>query len=172
MSQETMTPSTASPRRWPKVLLAVSLLFNLLVVGAIIGANLREERDARMFPPPDHDNMRAMGVAPFFDAMPREARRQMGQRLRDQPGGGPFDRQALNREFSDILAALRAEPFDPQAVAAVLDAQQARVTARIEAGRDALVESLAQMSPAERAQFADRLEERVSRPPMPMQMNH
>ncbi len=167
MSRETETPIVAKPRRWPSVLLAISLLFNFLIIGAIIGAHLRQERDAQRFPPPDRENMRAMGVAPFFDALPREARRQIGERLRAQTNGGPVDRTALEAEFSAILAALRAEPFDPAALAAILEAQQARVSSRIEAGRRVFIEALAQMDPSQRAAFADRLEARMARAPRP-----
>ena len=165
MNDDMQSPQGATPPRWPKVLLAISLVFNLLIVGAIIGANLRHEQDARRYPPPDPEMTRALGVAPLFDTLPREVRREIGVRLRAEMGGLRPDRAALEAEFFAVLAVLRAEPFDPAALASTLEAQQARVANRVAAGRDVFIDALARMSPAERAAFADRLEDRVRRGP-------
>jgi len=154
-----MTPAPAArPRTWPKVLLAVSLTMNLLVIGLIAGAHFRDGRDMAAFPPPDRNALRDAGVGPFFDALPRDSRGRMGQALRNGPGGGLGpDRAALAADLQAVQAALRADPYDPAALSAVLDAQQARVQARVDAGRAALLAEIARMTPAERAAFADRL---------------
>lgn len=165
MNQDPQSSENAGLRRWPKVLLAVSLVFNFLVIGAVVGANLRHDDDMRRPAPADREMMRETGFAPFIDALPREARREIGARLRAEAGGMRPDRTALEAEFTAILTSLRAEPFDPAALAGVLAAQQDRVSHRIEAGRRVLVESLAQMSPAERAAFADQLEKRLRHGP-------
>lgn len=157
------TAPVPARRRWPTVLLAVSLTLNLLVVGLIAGAYFRDERDTRRFPPPDRTTMRFTGFAPFFDAMPREARNRMGEALRGREEQFGPDRAALAAEFRDMLTALRAEPFDPNALEAVLATQQERAGARIEEGRAVLVEQIAEMSPTEREAFADQLESRFSR---------
>jgi uncharacterized membrane protein len=151
-----------APRRWPTALLAVSLTLNLLVLSLIAGAHFRDEHDASRFPPPDRSVMRATGFGPFFDAMPRAARNRMGEALRARGDGFAPDRDALAAELRDVLAALRAEPFDPAALEAVLVAQHARAQARIEAGRDVLLGQVATMSPVERRGFADQLEQRFS----------
>jgi uncharacterized membrane protein len=164
MSDHFPTPEAVKrPRRWPKILLAVSLFFNLLVLGAIAGAHLRDGRDPGRFPPPDRAAMNGTGFAPFFDALPREARGEIGKALRARGEAARPDRAALEAEFTEIIAALRAEPFERTALEAVMAAQQARVSLRVEAGRAALLDVLAGMSPAERAAFAERMEQRLVR---------
>jgi len=154
------------PRRrlWPRVLLVVSLTLNVLVLSVIAGAHVREGRDIRdgRRPPPSPDRtvLRDGGFMPFFDAMPREARDRMTAALREQEGGGMPDRAALAADLREFVAALRAEPFAPEALAAVLEAQHARVEARVVAGRTVLVEQIVAMTPAERIEFADTLEAR------------
>ena len=163
MTTEPMTPPPAPRRRrWPTVLLAVSLTLNLLVLGVIAGAHFRDDRDARMSPPPDRGMLRESGFAPFFDAMPRDARRQLAESLRAGGVGFGPDRAALAAEFRLLLSTLRADPFEPTALDTVLAAQYARVAERVTAGRAALVNQVAAMSPAERTAFADELERRFT----------
>jgi uncharacterized membrane protein len=168
-----MTQPAPRPKRWPKVLLALSLTLNLAVLGAVAGAHLRDTRDVSRFPPAERSTLRDAGVGPFFDALPREMRTRMGERLRERAGGLGPDRTALAEDFRAMLAALRAEPYDPARLAAVLADQQQRLQARVEAGRAVLLEEIAAMTPRERADFADRLErgfrhamEHLDHPPM------
>lgn len=165
MTNETgLQPTPDAPRRrWPTVLLALSLTLNFAVIGLIAGAHFRDESDARRFPPPDRNVMRASGFGPFFDAMPREARNRMGAALSGRDGKFAPNHAMLAAELRDMLAALRTEPFEPGALEAVLAAQHARASARIEAGRVILVEQIATMSPAERRDFADQIEGRFAR---------
>lgn len=150
-------------RRWPRVLLALSLTLNLVVIGLVAGAVWRDGRDARRFPPPDHGVMRATGFGPFIDAMPRAARNRMGEALRRREGHFTANRGALAAEWRDMVAILRADPFDPQAFEALLMRQQARADARVKEGRAVLVEQINAMPSAERARFADALEQRFAR---------
>ena len=151
-------PGAARPKRWPKVLLALSLTLNLAVIGMVLGAHYRDGRDAMRFPPPERTALRDTGVGPFFDAMSREQRGRMGQALRDRAGGVGPDRAALAEDLRAMVSAIKAEPYDPAALEAVMAAQQARVMQRVDAGRGVLLAEIAAMSPAERAAFADRLE--------------
>lgn len=153
----------ARRRRWPTVLLAVSLTANLLVLGLVAGAHFRDVRDARAFPPPDRSVMRSIGFSPFFDAMPRDARNRLGEALRNRDGHFVPDRAALAAEMQSMIEALRAEPFEPGKLEALLTAQHDRANARIIAGREVLLEQVAAMSPKERRDFADQLEGRFSR---------
>lgn len=155
-------PAGQPSRRWPKLLLAASLTVNLLVAGIVFGAVLHDRRDHGSKPPPTRDAARTGGFTPFFDAMPRDARRQMETALRDRGGLEP-DRAALAEEFRDLIAALRGEPFDPAALDAVLLAQHQRLSDRVLAGREVLVEQVTAMSAGERAEFADALEARFQR---------
>jgi len=150
-------------RRWPTVLLALSLTLNLAVLGVVAGAHFRQARDIRHFSTPDHSMMRSTGFGPFFDAMPREARNRMGPALTERQDIFAPDRRILAAELRDMLAVIRAEPFEPGALETVLIAQQARASARIEAGRAVLIEQIATMSPRERRAFADQIEGRFAR---------
>lgn len=164
MTDQTGATGPNSPaRRWPKILLAVSLTLNLLVLGLVAGAHLRDERDVRRFPPPDRSVMRQTGFGPFFEAMPREARNRMGAALRGREQVFAQDRAALAAEFSEMIALLKAEPFDPAAFTALLSDQRARANARIEAGQAVLIDQITAMSPAERRTFAEQLDGRFAR---------
>ena len=122
MSEDQKTDSpTPRRRRWPTVLLAASLTLNVLILGVIAGAHFRDDRDQRS-PPPDRAVLREGGFMPFFEAMPRESRRRMAEAFRDSvPGRGP-DRTALVADFRNFVAALRAEPFERDALNEVLEA--------------------------------------------------
>ena len=72
MAREDKTEAPRRPRTWPRVLLALSLAMNLAVIGAILGAHVRDGRDARHFPPPDRLQARDSGFAPYLDALPRD----------------------------------------------------------------------------------------------------
>lgn len=146
------------PRRWPKVLLALSLTANLAVLGAVVGAHLRDGHDMGMMPPADRSMLRDTGVGPFFEALPRDVRARMGQALRARTGGLGPDRAALAQDFREMMAALRADPYDPARLETVLTAQQQRIQARVDADRAVLLDEIAAMNPADRAAFADRLE--------------
>lgn len=156
-------PVTAQPRRWPSILLALSLTLNLLVLGVVAGAHVRDTSDARRFPPPERTAARDMGFGPFIDALPRDLRGQMGQVLRSRGGMMRPDRTALAQETREMLAALRADPYDSAALEDLLVAQHARVSERVELGRAALLDQISAMSPDERAVFADRLEQQMGR---------
>jgi uncharacterized membrane protein len=151
------TPAAPRPKRWPTVLLVISLALNLAVLGAIAGAHVRDRRDAALLPPPERMAVGDTGIGPFIDALPRDMRGRMGQALRAHGGLAP-DRAALAQDFRSMLAALRAEPYDSDALAAVLKAQRARFEARVTQSQAVLLDEIAAMSPADRAAFADRLE--------------
>ncbi len=162
MTEETANaaPEPRNGRRWPKLLLAASLTLNVLVLSVVAGAHVRDDRDRRMSPMPDRTVLREGGFMPFFDAMPREARKRMSDAFRASEHGKAPDRAVLAADFRDFLSALRQEPFDAATVDGLLMAQQDRAAARVAAGRGVLVDQIAGMSPAERAAFADALEDR------------
>ncbi|TYB81025.1 periplasmic heavy metal sensor [Maritimibacter fusiformis] len=163
MTSDDKTTAARRPRTWPKVLLALSLAMNLAVIGAILGAHFRDGRDARRFPPPDRMQTRDSGFGPYLDALPRDARMRIGTALRDRDAPIEADRAVLGREFDQMLTALRAQPYDPGVLAAVLEGQRARVAARVDAAREIMLAEIAAMTPDERATFADRLEARIDR---------
>ena len=163
MTSEVTTKVPRRPRTWPKVLLALSLAMNLAVIGAVLGAHFRDGRDARRFPPTERMQARDNGFGPYLDALPRDVRVRIGMALRDRDQPMPPDRETLAQEFDRMLEVLRADPYDASALEALLEGQQTRVAARIEAGRQIMLAEIAAMSPEARAGFADRLEARIDR---------
>lgn len=144
--------SAKPPRRWTRWLLFGSLALNLLVVGLIAGAALR--MSGWGIGPP----VRGLGPA-LYRELPREDRRALRQTLRTAGGDAmsPGDQARL------LSAALRAEPFDPDALEALINQQaEALQLYQFEVQRKWLAQ-VAEMSPAERNAYADRLEESLQR---------
>lgn len=164
------TPPNQTPvpgrRRWVQVLLAASLTVNVLVLSVIAGAVLRDGRDHkggrdhRKPPSAERSMLREGGLTPFFDAMSPDARARMAEAFRESGAGVKLDKAALAADFRAFISILRAEPFDPDALGAVLEAQHERVETRIVTGRRVLIDQIVAMAPDERAGFADALEAR------------
>ena len=152
MSEIIKNPEPPRPqmRLWLRILLGVSLALNLLVVGLVGGAMWRFGGPDGTRPPP-----RTIGAA-LYRALPREDRRAL---LAQSRGKFPGVRDGRRKAgIQAVSAALRATPFDADAVMAILEAQAA--------ARDDLQKSLQRawlvrvgaMSAEQRRLYADRLE--------------
>ncbi len=145
----------AMPSRGLRLLLLLSLALNLLVAGLLLG-------DALAGGGPGGPPRRVeMSLGPVARALGEEDRRAIQDALRGRPelaalGRGP--RGAGGPDFAAILAALRAEPFDPERARAAFAAQARAVAAAQGAAQEALLARLAAMPPEERRAVADRLE--------------
>lgn len=148
-----------SAGRGLKLLLAVSLALNLAVAGTVAGMALRGHDPDR--PPPAA--VRDLNFGPFSEALTREQRRDMLRGFGERGPGLREMRAQIRADFDAVLAALRATPFDAAAFRAAVESQNSRITARAEAGRDALVGLVVQMSDPERDQFLERLEQALDR---------
>lgn len=157
------TPRASLPRRMSpglRIVFFLSLAMNVLVISLAAGFLLRGERDA---PPPR--NARDM-VAPYTAALSREDRREIGRKifqgLREE---GPRRdlRERARAEYHEALELLRADPFDASAFSEVLGRQSSRAVERQKRGEDVLIRHLETMSSAERAAYADRVEEALER---------
>ena len=151
-------PARAPMRRWIKALLFVSLALNLAVAGLAVGAVLRhgsmqEQRPLRV------DQM----GGPYTSALSREDRRAIWRELRRMQGEGRPDRAQIRDDSATVVQALRADPFDPAQVRAIMDRQFAAGIARQETGQSLLLARIETMTQAERAAFVDRLAERLDR---------
>lgn len=154
-------PPTALPKsgRGVKIVLALSLALNLAVAGVFAGAAFRAHGDDGT----GRRTVRDVNFSPFTEALTRDQRRAMLGRL-SQGGTGLRDMRAQMRsDLDDVVAALRATPFDPAAVEAAFARQGARLSTRADVGRQALVGLLLSMSDGERAAFVARLEETRAR---------
>lgn len=140
----------ASGPRWVRIALAVSVALNLAVAGLAAGAWLREG--------PGHGMPRDMSFGPFTEALSDSDRRELRRALGDRASEFREARQQMRADREALLAALRAEPFDPAAVDAALEAIVRRAGDRLDFGRDLIAGRILAMTAAERQAFAERLE--------------
>jgi len=160
MSEPVTPPPTAPAKasgRGLKIALAVSVALNLAVAGMVAGAWLKDG--------PSRGMPRDLSFGPFSEALSLEDRRALRKSLFDRAPGFRETRQAAQAEFAALLVALRASPFDPGAVQSALTAIEARNAGRLELGRTLIEARIAQMSDADRLDFADRLEKGLRRRP-------
>lgn len=139
-----------------RVALFVSLAVNLAIAGLVAGAFLDGRR---MGPPPRFD----LSLGPVGQALDEADRRAILRDLRARPDLRPPGPRARQAHFRDLLAVLRAEPFERGEIEALLADHRRHGAALLDAGQAALLDRIAAMSPEERAAFADRLEAEVSR---------
>ncbi|NDV00418.1 periplasmic heavy metal sensor [Pseudoroseicyclus tamaricis] len=143
-----------------RAVLVVSLAFNLLIVGLAVGM-MMGGRVGPGRPPPVE-----LSIGPVVRALSDEDRRA----LRSEIGEGLRRAGVLSRDadaLDALVAAVGAEPFDPEAVRAVLLRQEELALRGGEVAREALVSRIAEATPADRAAFAERLAREVERRPGP-----
>lgn len=147
-------PVAAAPpkagRRW---LLPASLALNLLVIGIAGGAAVRHAFDG------DGPMMvRDLAFGPFTEALSHEDRDALRRSFMARAGDLRDLRPEGRADFDGLVAALRASPFDLDAVKTLMSSQRDRMAERLGLGQDLLIERIAAMSDGERADFAGRLE--------------
>ncbi|MFZ1345771.1 MAG: periplasmic heavy metal sensor, partial [Tabrizicola sp.] len=99
----------------------------------------------------------------FSAALDDTDRRAIRKALMERLGEFREQRAAARAEFETLLATLRADPFDAAALKAALAALEARNAERLDLGRSLIETRLVEMTPEERAAFADRLEKHLRR---------
>lgn len=154
-----MTETTRQPRRWVLPLLFVSLALNLLVMGVVIGW-LASGGGAKRA---EYGSARGLVGEPFLRALPDSERRAF---MRDVAREAPRireSRESLRTRFEAFLTALRTEPYDPATVAGLLQEQRTVALRRQDIGEQFLLQRLEEMSPAQRKEYADALENSLRR---------
>lgn len=156
-------PPAAAPRSplWMRITLVVSLSLNLLIIGVVAGAMATRGDDRRG--PPTLGPARDLGPVPFIVALAPEDRRSLARSMRSEAGPLRQNRQELQARFEALLVALRADPFDAQAVSDLLGEQRSVGAARQAIGERLLLDHLAGLTAAERAAYADRLDKSLKR---------
>lgn len=145
---------TPRPNRLWRIVLVVSLALNLAVVGVVVGSAMsgRLGKD----PPRSFD----LGLGPVSRALDKDERREIGRSLRQNAALRDVN---LRDRVTDMVAALTAEPFDPDALRGVMDAQAAGMANVQATAQGALVEQIVAMTPERRRAFAAQLTEELSR---------
>jgi uncharacterized membrane protein len=162
---ESQTPPPAVPTptaaptasRWVKPALIVSVALNLAVAGLVLGAWLGDGHRNGM--------PRDMSFGPFSEALNDQDRKALRRELMERVGEFRTSREATRAEFETLLAALRADPFDPEVMRSALAAIETRNAERLQLGRSLIETRLIEMSPQDRQAFADRLERGLKRRP-------
>lgn len=154
-----MQNAKTSGRRGLRIALILSLAVNLMLIGVLVGGVIRyAHRPPTVAMQTDFRNL--------WRALPSDARTNLRETVRDP--GFPSDRrprpsreerrERVERMNADIIAALRADPFDGEVLAVLLDGERDAITRRMQAARAAFVAQVAALSSAERAEMARSLE--------------
>lgn len=153
-------PQPAPSGRWVRVALAVSLAFNLGIVGIVAGAIFRDG-------PKRHDGIiaRELGFGPFTDALSKEDREALRSAFIAAAPAMRDGHRAMQADFGDLLAQLRAVPFDANELRVVFDRQNARNAERLDLGQRLIFDLLVGMKADARKAFADRLEQSLAKGP-------
>lgn len=141
-------PRDRLPWRW---VLLLSLGLNLLVLGLVAGAALSGRLGDG--PPRGLD----LATGPLVRALDGDDRRAIRRALIADPGLRPPSPGELRAGADRVVAALRADPFDPVAFAESLSAIRDRVLHLQDAAQAALVARVASMTPAQRSAYAERV---------------
>lgn len=145
-------------RNWIRITLVLSLALNLLVAGLVIGALLHGPRDRDRNPA-----LRDLGYGPFVAALPRGDRDEMHQAMTREAEAFRANRDQMRAMFEGFLGALRAQPYDPDALRRIVMDQQTKVAERQELGRELLLDRINAMDAAERVTYADALDRSLRR---------
>jgi uncharacterized membrane protein len=145
--------------RWTRIALIVSLALNLLVAGLVAGALLHGPLGGRDGRP----EIRMLGLGPFADALTKADRAALGEAIRREEGSFRARREAMRADFDAFLAALRAEPYDHAEVTRLIASQQQRIAESQRLARGLLLERIETMAPAERAAYAEALDDATRR---------
>ena len=146
------TPKPGSGLRgWLRVVLFASLALNLVIVGVVAGALLRDGG-------PGGPRGPGRDGALLSDDQRRAVRRAIVAARENNPAKGRW-----LPGYTEAIAILRAEQFDAAALEAVLIRQAEASRAYSDTGRAALLAAVAEMSAEDRAAYADRLEEAMAR---------
>lgn len=148
-----MSDNPKPKRRWVSVLLTVSLALNLLIVGVALGTVYRIKGGDHGKAPP--------GFGPaLYRALPKEDRKALRGELSERHLKGS---KLRSQDFAAMGEALRAEPFNPEAVQALLQQQAQAMAAMQGALQEEWLARITAMTDAERQVYADRLQEVISR---------
>lgn len=139
-----------------RIAFGVSVALNLLVLGVVAGAILRDGG-------PRDRMVRDLDLGPFTEALSQADRAAIRRDFVARMPEFREARRAMRGELRDLLVLLRSEPFDPEAMRQVMAGQRARMQERVDLGQELLLQRLSAMTPEARQDFADRLEDRLRR---------
>lgn len=149
-----LTPQHAAPKPWPwaRIVLVLSLGLNLLFLGAIGGAFLRQG------PPGRGAIIRDVNFGPLTEALSKADREALRQQFQNSGPDPRSQRGDIEGDLAQLSAILRAPDFQRGHVEALFARQNERALVRQNLGQNMILDLLDKMGPGERSAFADRLE--------------
>ncbi len=153
MMTDQTKPAKPRKRIWLRVLFGLSLALNLLVVGLVAGAVMRFGATGGAYPA-----SRSI-AALMLRELPHEDRRALRQRSGDTSAEIRLRQQA---NVEALAQALRAVPFDPEALDTLLQGLGAERATFVRAVQDSWLERVSRMSDRGRQAYADRLEQAMT----------
>lgn len=150
------TPKPAKRTRG-KLLLIVSLAFNLIIVGLIVGAIFGGHyRDRRAAQPP-------LGVRGYLSAMTKPQRRDFQRNSNHGALGHLKVLKNLNSHQLIILETMQADPFEQSALIEAMSAQRNNLSDVMAGFHGELAKALANMTPKERMGYVERYKKRAQK---------
>lgn len=150
---ETAAPGRRGCPSWMKLLLILSLAANVGILGLVIGHSFRPDEESGRGPNRTVD---------WIVAMVPEERRDLAiahfAEARDRMAAAADER---SENLAEVVAAMRAEPFDAARLEAALAALFDNPSSGRRIVRERLITLVAQLTPAEREVFAQRFGERL-----------
>ena len=143
-------PPTAPMRRSLRWLLIGSLTVNFLVLGLVVGTAAKW-RGGKVL------HAIELSLGPFARALDDRDRRAILRDLMGNDAARPPPRHERDAAMTELVAALRADPFALDQVRTLIDSQKDWVTSAQTAAQEAVLTRIGTMTPAERSAFADRL---------------
>lgn len=149
-------PTTSGPGRWRTIVLTMSLALNVLIIGVVAGSLLRadDDRPNRRSPPVGSE----IGVGPLLQAMDPEDRRALGRAVYRDLRRGPERRGQMQSRLRETALLLRSDTLDEAALVELFEGHMETVVDRYARVQGVLAARLGDMTPAERAVIADRLD--------------
>ena len=144
---------TQKPRRLWKVIFVISLALNMAVLGVVVGATWRFQGGG---PHPAAKVLDSGSI--YLRALDKKHRRELGRKMRPAGGKTKNSRAEIAQGFEQAIAVLRADPFDSDAFAKVMQGHSSRAEMRMQEARSMLLDHLIGLSAVERSAYADRLE--------------
>ena len=151
-------PKVAVPKsgRGLRIALAVSVAVNLAIAGVAVGAFLRNHSNGGR-----DDTVRELGFGPFTEALLPQDRLALRRAFFAKAPDVRNIKRERRADAMAVLDALRAPVFSPEALSALMAAQQHRTTQQLALGQQVLRDFMIAMPAQDRAAFAGRLEQRL-----------
>ena len=146
--------ATSRPSRLWRIILVISLALNLAVAGVVVGSMVSGRTGDG--PPRSFD----LGIGPIARALSPQERRDVGRSLRQDRVLRDVD---LRARGTGMVDALKAEPFAPADLRVFLEEQNVQMGNVQSKAQDALLRTIAEMTPERRQEFADQLAQELSK---------